>query len=78
VAVEAWRRLTRRLVGCDASPEWVPAEFPLSSGRRARVPGTNPSSVARSRFPRHGEGLKRDRMGTESEPRSLRIEPNSD
>jgi hypothetical protein len=26
-------------------------------------------------LPRHGEELKRDRLGTESEPRSLRIEP---
>jgi hypothetical protein len=46
MTVEAWHRLAS-LVGSNASPPWVPAEFPLSSGRRAHVRDWNPSSVAR-------------------------------
>jgi hypothetical protein len=79
VAVEAWHRLARRLVGDDARPRWVPAEFPSSFRRRAYVPGTGIRVPWRgSRSSRHGQELKRDRMGTDLEPRSLRIEPNGD
>jgi hypothetical protein len=75
VAVDAWHRQARRLAGGDACPGWVPAGFPACSGRRAHVRDRNPSPVGRIPLA-HEEELKRDRMGTESEPRSVRIEPN--
>src|SRR5215207_9624051 len=49
----------------------VPTEF-----RRPRTcPWHESEFCGAEPLPRHGDGLKRDRMGTESEPRSLRIEP---
>jgi hypothetical protein len=68
----------RHLAGGYPGPRWVAVRFPSSSGRRARVRDRNPSSVGRISLPRHGEELNGDRTGTDSEPRSLRIEPHGE
>ena len=72
--VEVWHRLAC-LVGGGASSRWVPIEFrPPRKGRRQE----SESPWSRSGSPRHGEEPGADRMGTESEPRSLRIDPNGE
>jgi hypothetical protein len=62
VAVEAWRRLTAASLAATRVPDGfrrVPTEF--------RPPRTCPWHESEFRgaepLPRHGEGLKRDRMG---------------
>lgn len=47
IAIEAWYRLARRLVGDDARPDGFPPGSDRSSRRCARVHDRNPSSVGR-------------------------------
>jgi hypothetical protein len=65
----------RRRRKSPTGSRWVPIEFrPPRTGRRQE----SESLWSGSGAPRHGEEPRGDRMGTASEPRSLRIEPDGE
>jgi hypothetical protein len=80
------RRSARSVAPTDLppspAPTHVPDGFPPGSQQVPAVAHVSATGIrvpwGGSRSPRHEQELKRDRMGTESEPQYLRIEPNGD